>query len=81
VGTIFGDIGASYSNNTSTERATGHTTSRGLGVRLPLPLFDWGGAAAQAPAPPCSAMPPSCATPRYAPQRGPQQLAGLPHGL
>jgi len=46
VGAVFGDIGASYSRNTSTERASGHDDiTRGWELELPLPLFDWGGAA------------------------------------
>ena len=46
VGTIFGDIGATYSNNTSTERATGHSDkTQGWEFDVPLPLFDWGFAA------------------------------------
>ena len=46
IGTIFGDIGASYSNNTSTERATGHSDkTQGWEFDVPLPLFDWGFAA------------------------------------
>ena len=46
VGSVFGDIGLSYSRNTATERASGHReTTRGWEVELPLPLFDWGGAA------------------------------------
>ncbi|MGD9774895.1 TolC family protein, partial [Diaphorobacter sp.] len=46
VGAVLGDIGLSYSRNTATERATGHRdTTRGWEIELPLPLFDWGGAA------------------------------------
>ncbi|MEG0447444.1 MAG: TolC family protein, partial [Comamonas sp.] len=46
IGSIFGDIGASYSNNTSTERATGHSDkTQGWEFDVPLPLFDWGFAA------------------------------------
>jgi outer membrane protein TolC len=46
VGSIFGDIGATYSNNTSTERATGHSDkTQGWEFDVPLPLFDWGHAA------------------------------------
>ncbi|MBW8463491.1 TolC family protein, partial [Acidovorax sp.] len=45
-GAVFGDIGIAYSRNTSTERDTGHTdVKRGWELELPLPLFDWGGAA------------------------------------
>ncbi|MDR0213143.1 MAG: TolC family protein [Comamonas sp.] len=46
VGSIFGDIGATYSNNTSTERSTGHSDkTQGWEFDVPLPLFDWGFAA------------------------------------
>lgn len=46
VGSMFGDIGLAYSYNTSTEQATGHSdTKHGWTLELPLPLFDWGGAA------------------------------------
>jgi len=46
IGSIFGDIGATYSNNTSTERATGHSDkTQGWEFDVPLPLFDWGFAA------------------------------------
>lgn len=46
IGAIFGDIGLSYSRNTSTERANGHSdTTRGWELEVPLPLFDWGFAA------------------------------------
>ncbi|MDE1554794.1 MULTISPECIES: TolC family protein, partial [Comamonas] len=46
VGTLFGDIGASYSRNTTTDRATRHDeVTRGWELELPLPLFDWGGVA------------------------------------
>ncbi|MDR6728871.1 TolC family protein [Delftia lacustris] len=45
-GAIFGDIGLGYSRNTATDRATGHSdVTRGWEIDLPLPLFDWGGAA------------------------------------
>ena len=45
-GAVFGDIGLAYSRNTSTERDTGHREiTRGWELELPLPLFDWGGAA------------------------------------
>ena len=43
---VFGDIGLAYSRNTATERATGSSDiKRGWEIELPLPLFDWGGAA------------------------------------
>ena len=43
---VFGDIGLAYSRNTTTERSNGHRdTTRGWELELPLPLFDWGGAA------------------------------------
>lgn len=46
VGAVFGDIGATYSNNRATDRTTGHTEkTRGWELDLPLPIFDWGGAA------------------------------------
>ena len=46
VGSVFGDIGLTYSRNTSTEKATGQREiKRGWELELPLPLFDWGGAA------------------------------------
>jgi outer membrane protein TolC len=46
VGSVFGDIGLAYTHNTATEQATGHSdTKRGWELELPLPLFDWGGAA------------------------------------
>ena len=45
-GAVFGDIGLAYSRNTSTDRDGGHRdTTRGWELELPLPLFDWGGAA------------------------------------
>ena len=45
-GAVFGDIGLAYTRNTTTERATGERdTQRGWALDLPLPLFDWGGAA------------------------------------
>ncbi|WP_284213856.1 TolC family protein [Comamonas jiangduensis] len=47
VGALFGDIGASYSRNTTTDRATRNDeVTRGWELELPLPLFDWGGVAA-----------------------------------
>ena len=47
VGALFGDIGASYSRNTSTDRATRHDeVTRGWELDIPLPIFDWGGVAA-----------------------------------
>ncbi|RYF27280.1 MAG: TolC family protein [Comamonadaceae bacterium] len=44
---VFGDIGVAYSRNTTTERpSTGHAdVKRGWSLDLPLPVFDWGGAA------------------------------------
>ncbi|MEN5180864.1 TolC family protein [Comamonas testosteroni] len=46
IGSIFGDIGATYSNNTSTERDGGHSDkTQGWEFDVPLPLFDWGFAA------------------------------------
>ncbi len=46
IGSIFGDIGATYSNNTSTERDGGHSDkTQGWEFDMPLPLFDWGFAA------------------------------------
>lgn len=46
LGAVFGDIGASYSRNTSTERDSGHQDrTRGWELDVPLPLFDWGSAA------------------------------------
>ena len=44
---VFGDIGIAYSRNTTTDRpSTGHAdVQRGWSLDLPLPLFDWGGAA------------------------------------
>lgn len=43
---VFGDIGLAYSRNTTTERDTGSSdVKRGWEIDLPLPLFDWGGAA------------------------------------
>lgn len=45
-GAVFGDIGLAYSRNTTTERDGGHREiTRGWELELPLPLFDWGGAA------------------------------------
>ncbi len=45
-GAVFGDIGIAYSRNTTTEREGGHReTTRGWELDVPLPLFDWGGAA------------------------------------
>ena len=45
-GAVFGDIGVAYSRNTTTDRDGGHRdTTRGWELELPLPLFDWGGAA------------------------------------
>ena len=49
VGAVFGDIGASFSNNTSGPRNPGsgeHSTKTlGWELDLPLPIFDWGSAA------------------------------------
>ncbi|MFG5777383.1 TolC family protein [Comamonas sp. J-3] len=46
IGALFGDIGLTYSHNTSTERASGHSEkTRGWELEVPLPLFDWGFAA------------------------------------
>ena len=46
MGSLFGDIGATYSYNTSTDKATGHAEkTRGWELEVPLPLFDWGFAA------------------------------------
>ena len=43
---VFGDIGLAYSRNTAAERPTGsNDIKRGWEIELPLPLFDWGGAA------------------------------------
>ncbi|CAB5711733.1 type I secretion outer membrane protein, TolC family [Delftia tsuruhatensis] len=42
LGAMFGDIGLSYSRNTS---SGSDTATRGWGIDMPLPLFDWGGAA------------------------------------
>lgn len=45
-GAVFGDIGLAYSRNTTVERDGGHRDiTRGWELDLPLPLFDWGGAA------------------------------------
>ncbi|MBT9512864.1 MAG: TolC family protein [Acidovorax sp.] len=45
-GAVFGDIGLAYSRNTTNERDSGHREiTRGWELELPLPLFDWGGAA------------------------------------
>lgn len=45
-GAVFGDIGLAYSRNTATERDGAHRDiTRGWELELPLPLFDWGGAA------------------------------------
>lgn len=46
VGQVFGEIGLAYSRNTTTEKETGHSdVQRGWEAALPLPVFDWGGAA------------------------------------
>ncbi|MBY0453737.1 MAG: TolC family protein [Burkholderiaceae bacterium] len=43
---LFGNIGLAYKNNLLTDRASGqHSTTRGWELELPVPLFDWGGAA------------------------------------
>jgi outer membrane protein TolC len=43
---ILSDVGLTYQRNTSTERDGGHSeVTRGWELELPLPLFDWGGAA------------------------------------
>ncbi|MBV7540981.1 TolC family protein [Acidovorax sp. sic0104] len=45
-GAVFGDIGLAYQRNTAVERDTGHREiTRGWELDLPVPLFDWGGAA------------------------------------
>ncbi len=45
-GAVFGDIGIAYQRNTTTERESAHReTTRGWEIDVPLPLFDWGGAA------------------------------------
>ena len=45
-GAVFGDLSLAWQRNTSTDRATGHReTTRGWELDVPLPLFDWGGAA------------------------------------
>ncbi len=46
IGAVVGDIGIAYNRNTATDRDTGHrNTVRGWELEMPLPLFDWGGAA------------------------------------
>lgn len=46
VNALFGDIGLGYTNNRTTDRATGEPGGKhGWEVALPIPLFDWGGAA------------------------------------
>ncbi|QNP59718.1 TolC family protein [Paenacidovorax monticola] len=46
VGSVFGDVGLSYSRNTATEKDSGHSDiTRGWELEVPIPLFDWGGAA------------------------------------
>jgi outer membrane protein TolC len=46
VGSVFGDVGLAYTRNTTTEKDTGpRDVKRGWEAALPLPLFDWGGAA------------------------------------
>jgi outer membrane protein TolC len=45
-GAVFGDIGIAYQRNTATEQDSDHReTTRGWELDVPLPLFDWGGAA------------------------------------
>jgi outer membrane protein TolC len=45
-GAVFGDMGLAYRRNTTTERESGNSdVQRGWELELPLPLFDWGGAA------------------------------------
>lgn len=45
-GAVFGDIGLAYVRNTTTGGEDGHSsTQRGWELDVPLPLFDWGGAA------------------------------------
>ena len=45
-GAVFGDVGLAYQRNTTTERGGGHRDiTRGWELELPVPLFDWGGAA------------------------------------
>lgn len=45
-GAVFGDIGLAYSRHTAAERDGGlRDITRGWELELPLPLFDWGGAA------------------------------------
>ncbi len=47
IASVFGDIGLRYQRNTTTGRdaATRSDVQRGWELALPLPLFDWGGAA------------------------------------
>ena len=46
VGAVFGDLGLTYSRNTSAERPNGHSeVTRGWELDVALPLFDWGGSA------------------------------------
>ncbi|WP_353236058.1 TolC family protein [Diaphorobacter ruginosibacter] len=46
VGTVFADIGATYSSNRASDRETGQRDkTHGWELELPLPIFDWGGAA------------------------------------
>lgn len=46
VNALFGDIGLAYTHNRSTDRSTGEQSRKhGWEVALPIPLFDWGGAA------------------------------------
>jgi outer membrane protein TolC len=46
VNALFGDMGLAYTHNRSTERASSEQGSKhGWEMALPIPLFDWGGAA------------------------------------
>ena len=47
IASVFGDIGLRYQRNTTTSRdAAAHSdVQRGWELEMPLPLFDWGGAA------------------------------------
>ena len=45
LGAVFGDIGLAYVRNTTTGEDGQRSTQRGWELDLPLPLFDWGGAA------------------------------------
>lgn len=81
-GAIFGDIGLGYSRNTATDRATGHSdVTRGWEIDLPLPLFDWGGAASGRARRAAAQCGPAAARRHPGARRGAQQLDALPHGL